>query len=311
LVRAEHLFFGEERLQALLSLILVNSQRARKTLEQLQAKDFLEFFEAAGSQSIGFRLLDAPLYEFLPHQKFSIEALAESLDLSFDECQTRIMSLQPIDSLMAVRAVRLLNLRPEIEAIQVKALVTAYQQSIHSGLQPGPLTIIIPMLCGGEETRVATQRIRDQVAALEEEYKIDTRLKITAMIEIPRAALEADRIARLVDWLAWGTNDLSQFATGMGRNVSDKIAELHEEIGIEDFCHSQFDPLSVFPLMQCGQALAKRDSPSITSGVCGAHATQYSAIKQCFQMGIDYISVPASQVTWARFAVAKAKAGIS
>ncbi len=226
LVRSEHMFFGENRLLAFRSAIVGDGAKAEAALEDMEAfqrADFEGLFTAAAGKKVAVRLLDPPLYEFLPNSPDGIRELAKRLDLSTEEVVRRIDDAQEVDSLMGLRGARLAEVRPDIEATQVRALAKAFAATKANGIDPKQLYITVPMVNTGREMEAAAARIKALVAEVEAETGQKIPVQVGAMIETPAAALEAGRIAQHSDYRSYGTNDLTQLTLGFGRNVAPKF----------------------------------------------------------------------------------------
>lgn len=293
LVRTEHMFLEQRRLLALRTAVLAGDTTA---FTELQHEDFIAWLRVTGPRPCRFRLLDAPLAEFLPPDEASAAALAEALGLSLSDVIRKIDEEQPADSLMALRALRLSVVRPDLERAQLTALATAW----HVVRPEAPLTIIVPMVSGPDELAAAIARIRALTG--------DIPLELSAMMELPRAVFRADAIARQVASFSWGSNDLTQFTLGLGRDVAAKIMPPLLAARAYAFDPGQsIDAAGVGRLIAHGEAIGKRANPSLRSGVCGRLASDPRSIHFFTKLGIDFVSVPPSQVAATRLAAAQAE----
>jgi pyruvate,orthophosphate dikinase len=292
LVRTEHMFLEPTRLLALRRAILGEDVSA---FTELQHRDFVAWLEACGDRPCRIRLLDAPLAEFLPHDRPSAAALAADLALPVDELVRRVDREQPADRLMALRALRLSVVRPDLERAQLTALTAAWRQ-----VKPGaPLTLIVPMVSGPDELAAAITRIKASTG--------DIPLELSAMMELPRAVFRADAIARQVASFSWGSNDLTQFSLGLGRDVAAKIMPPLIAARAYDFDPSQsLDLAGVGRLIAHGERLGRAANPALRTGICGRLAADRRSIGFFARIGLDFLSVPPGQVAATRLAAAQA-----
>lgn len=310
LVRTEHMFFGEERLEALRAVILQDPEQATQELarlEELQRDDFLAMLRAAGSASITFRLLDAPMYEFLPQTRAGVEEIAAHLGIPLEEAGRRVDAQQPFDSLMAMRGLRLSVVRPEIERTQVRALAGAHAELRAEGVALAPLRIMLPMVSGGEEMAAAAERVQVVVREVAAERSAEVPLELSSMMEVPRAVFDAGAITSQAKAFAWGTNDLTQFALGLGRNVAGKIVPSLVAAGALQGDPTQtLDAPGAGKLVRIGEAAGRHAAPKLETGVCGRHGAEPRSIRLFHRLGLDYVSVPPAQVAKAKLAAAQA-----
>lgn len=306
LVRSEHMLLEPERLQALRQVVLGDDARRRVALEELrrlQEADFCGWFRALGTHPVVFRLLDAPLHEFLPHDRAGVQALALHMGRPLEEVAEKVDRARGRDPMMGVRGVRLALVLPELEAVQVEALTAAWLRVRGEGGAPAPLAVLIPMVSGAGELGAATARVRGRVADLGGEVP----LRLGAMLEIPRAALDARALARHVDFCAWGTNDLTQFGLGLSRDLAEATLATWKQAGValEDPGRT-LDPRGAGALVAVGSARARAGVPGLRLGVCGNHAADPRSVVAFERLGLDYLSVPPAQVARARLAAAQA-----
>jgi pyruvate,orthophosphate dikinase len=272
LVRSENMFL--DHLPALHAVLLGSGNP--DALEHLQTDAYAARIAAAQGRSITFRLLDASFYELLPHDRAGVTALATALGRTVEDIAARVDLERSIEPAMSLRASRLALAQPAIERAQIRALAAA-----HRSINPAqPLRILVPMLISGPEAAAVAARIR--------EHAPDAL--VGAMIETPRAALDAAAIARAVDFFAWGSNDLTQYATGLARGLDDR---------------STLDLEGVGALIHVAETLARAAKPAIVTGVCGNLAADPRSIRAFHALGLDYISVPPAQLPRARLAAAQ------
>jgi pyruvate,orthophosphate dikinase len=239
-------------------------------LEAVQREDFVEWFRAAGDKPIRFRLLDAPPSEFLPPD-------------------------HPLAKRHALRALRLFAARPDIERAQLRALADAWRKTT----PPQPLSIIMPMVTGQSELEAAIARAKEHAA--------DVPLTISAMMELPRAALRADRIAPLVKSFSWGSKDLTQFTLCLSRSVAPAIVPQLVGAGALPWDPNETIDESVARVMAHAERIGRAANPSLVTGVCGRIAADPRSIRFFHSLGMNYVSVPPNQIGAARIAAAQAQ----
>ncbi|HEY4219897.1 MAG TPA: putative PEP-binding protein, partial [Myxococcota bacterium] len=311
LVRSEHMFYEADRLLAFRAVILsdIGARPAEMSaLEKAQTDDYTALFSAAGEKKVAVRLLDPPLYEFLPTKPGEIKELAHSLDVPAEKLAERISGAQEIDSMLGMRGVRLALTRPDIEAMQVRSLARAYVAATKQGtVAIAPLHIIVPQVSAASEMAAAKQRILAVVAEVEKESGSKIPVKLGSMIETPRAALDAAAIGASVDFFSYGTNDLTQGTLGYGRNVAAKfIPELIKSKALTADPTESLDDKGVVKLMRVAEMLGKDENPALYGGVCGGQAGDPASIDSVQAAGLKYISVSPGQVAKARLAAGQA-----
>ncbi len=310
LVRTEHMFFEPARLAAFRSVVLGDPDRSAEELlllEQMQYEDFKAMIDAAGDKKLSIRLLDPPLHEFLPHDPEGISAMAKLLDLTPAEVARRVDKAQEVDSLLGLRGVRLAVARPDIEAMQVRALARAYVDAVNEGQSPAPLHITIPMLNTGDEMKAAKDRVLAAVDEVAAKANLEIPIKLGAMIETPRAALDAHEIAEHCDFFSFGTNDLTQLTLGYGRNVATKfIPELVASGALDSDPTGTLDRRTVARMMQVATFLGKDTSGALETGICGGQGADPESVRICQAVGLDYLSVPPSSIAKAQLGAAQA-----
>ncbi len=309
LVRSEHMFYEADRLLAFRAVILsdIGKRPAElAALEKAQTDDYTALFKAAGDKKVAVRLLDPPLYEFLPTKPAEIKELAHSLGVAPEQLAERISGAQEVDSMLGMRGVRLALTRPDIEAMQVRALARAYVEASKEG-PVAPLHIVVPQVSAAAEIVAAKQRILDVVAEVEKESGTQIPVKLGSMIETPRAALEAGAIGAISDFFSYGTNDLTQGTLGYGRNVAAKfIPELIKSKALTADPTESLDDKGVVKLMRVAEFLGKDANPDLYGGICGGQAGNPASIDSVQAAGLKYISVSPGQVAKARLAAGQA-----
>ncbi len=305
LVRTENMFLDPAHLGALQALLLRDADE--RDLETLQRSGFAVRLAAAAGAPITFRLLDASLYELLPHDRAGVESLAAKLGMSVDDVARRVDAERPTEPSMSLRASRLALSRPAIERAQVRALAAAWL----AATKPAPLRILVPMVVSGGEMAAIAARIRAYAAEIASEHGAPPiPLVLGAMIETPRAALDAAAIARSVDFFAWGSNDLTQYAIGLARAAFPLVIPRLQACRALDLDPSEtIDLGGVGVLVHLAENLARAVHPSLVTGVCGNLAADARSIRAFHALGLGYISVPPSQISSARLAAAQAALG--
>ncbi|MFC1611189.1 putative PEP-binding protein [Myxococcota bacterium] len=310
LVRTEHMFFGDDRLGAFRAAILSDGREADKelaALEDIQTEDFCGMLEAAGEKKVAIRLMDAPLYEFLPHDAEEVAELASRMGLADDEVAQRIDDAQEIDSLMGLRGPRLAAVRPDFERMQVRAMARAFVQAKKECPGLHPLSITVPMITTGQEMKQTATRIRRIIEGMEQETGSAIPFELGAMIETPRAALAAGAIAEHCTYFSYGTNDLTQFTLAYGRNVAPQfVPQLIDAGALVADPTATLDAEGVGKMLLVAEALGRDTQPKLHNGLCGGHGSDPASVKTIHELGIDYVSVPPGQVARARVAAARA-----
>jgi len=310
LCRTEHMFFGPERITRMRAMIFaanpVERRRALAALEELQTGDFEGIFRAMDGFPVTIRTLDPPLHEFLPHSQDEITELAEQIGVPVAEIEARIASFHEANPMLGHRGVRLGITSPEITAMQARAIFRAAVACANDGVTVRP-EVMIPFVADAEELR----RHREVVDAAAELVFAGAGRSVPylvgTMIELPRAALVADQIARYADFISFGTNDLTQTALGLSRDDSGRFLPYYVEQGIlADDPFRVLDTAGVGRLMEIGTELARREKPGIKVGVCGEHGGEPASVAFCHRIGLDYVSCSPFRVAVARLASAHA-----
>ena len=319
LVRTEHMFYEGDRIRPFQVMLLSSEGENPGVLANLEAKqraDFAGLYEAADGKKVTVRLLDPPKYEFLPRRKeggtaesvvHEVKDLAQAMNLSVEQVMARIDASQELDSLIGVRGTRLANQRPDIEKMQVRALANAWLDVNQNRPEAEALSVIVPMVSTGDEMKAARARIEATIDEVSKARGAAIRFKIGSMIETPRAALESGEIARSSDSSSYGTNDMTQLALGMGRNVALKfVPELVKAKAIAADPTSSLDPASVGKLIELAEFQTRQVKPHCETGVCGGQGGDAESIRLVEALGLDYVSVPPSEVERARLGAAQA-----
>jgi phosphoenolpyruvate synthase/pyruvate phosphate dikinase len=309
LVRTEHMFFEPERLACLQSAILSGTDARGDDIARLEEEQFVDFermLTTAGDKKITFRLLDPPLYEFLPHDADGLRALAVRLGVSASEVADRVNAYQEADSLLGLRGVRLGATRPDLEAMQIRALARAYVAAFRKTGRASPLRVMVPMLSTGDELAAARLRIERVLLEAEQSSGMKIPLELGAMIETPSAALDAGAIAQHASFFSYGTNDLTQLTLGYGRNVAMQIVPVMLAKGVLSSDPTAVLDPKVSALIAHAESSGRGFRPKLESGVCGGQATDAKSIRSIEALKLDYVSVPPGQVASVRLAAAQA-----
>ena len=311
LCRTEHMFFDSERIFNFRRMITATTQEAREeALEKIlpyQRDDFEGLFRTMESYGVTIRFLDPPLHEFLPHTDEEIKPLAESLGMTFEALKERVESLKEFNPMMGHRGCRLAVTYPEIAKMQTRAVIEAALKVKEDGIDIVP-EIMIPLV-GDEKELAFVKKIvtttADQIIA---ENNSDLTYKVGTMIEIPRAALTADEIAKEAEFFSFGTNDLTQMTYGFSRDDAAKfLKDYYDKNIFEQDPFATLDQKGVGKLMKMAVELGRETRPDIKLGICGEHGGDPATIEFCDKIGLTYVSCSPYRVPVARLAAARAK----
>ena len=310
LCRTEHMFFDNEKIVAMREMILAEDVEGRKKalakLLPYQKEDFKGIFRAMDGYPVNVRLLDPPLHEFVPHDAKGQEEMAKAMGVTVEYIRQRVESLCEHNPMLGHRGCRLGNTYPEITQMQTRAILTAAIELKREGLDPHP-EIMVPLTGILYEFEAQEKVIRDEAAALFAEEGMEIPFKVGTMIEIPRAALTADRIASRAEYFSFGTNDLTQMTFGYSRDDIASFLPVYLEKKI-----LKVDPFQVLDQNGVGQlvnmAVEKGRSvrPDLKCGICGEHGGEPSSVKFCHKVGLNYVSCSPFRVPIARLAAAQA-----
>ena len=310
LCRTEHMFFEEDRIFNFRRMIAAETLEQRKeALEKIlpyQRGDFEALFKAMSPYSVTIRYLDPPLHEFLPHTDEEIKPLAESLGVSFETLKNRVISLKEFNPMMGHRGCRLAVTYPEIAEMQTRAVIEAAINVNKEGFNVEP-EIMIPLV--GEEKEL--KYVKDIVCKVADEIIKESGVKLKyhvgTMIEIPRAALTADKIAEQAEFFSFGTNDLTQMTYGFSRDDAAKfLKDYYDKQIFEQDPFAKIDQVGVGKLIEMAVKLGKSTRPDIHLGICGEHGGEASSVDFCHRVGLDYVSCSPFRVPLARLAAAQA-----
>ena len=313
LCRTEHMFFAAERIGVMRAMILSETDEERQTfLDQLQVfqhEDILELFKVMDGLPVTIRLLDPPLHEFLPQSGDDIEALAAQIGKPVKQIREIAHRLSEVNPMLGFRGCRLSVVYPKITEMQVKAIISAAAEAMDAGYRPLP-EIMIPLVINVREIRLITEIIDKCIRELATIRPLSIRYKIGTMMETPRATLGADRLAPEVEFMSFGTNDLTQMTYGFSRDDAGKFIPkyLKEKlIDVDPFV--SLDQRAVGRLMEIAITESRGKKKGIKYGICGEHGGDPRSIQFCHDIGLDYVSCSPFRVPIARIAAAQAAVG--
>ena len=312
LTRTEHMFFDPDRIGAFREMICADTVEQRKLaldkIEPMQQKDFEGLYEALEGRSVTIRFLDPPLHEFVPTTEEEIELLAKTQNKSVAQIKQLISDLHEVNPMMGHRGCRLAVTYPEIAVMQTKAVIKAAinVQNRHPEWNVVP-EIMIPLICEIKELEYVKKVVVDTADEVIKQAKSNLKYQVGTMIEIPRAALTADEIAKEAEFFCFGTNDLTQMTFGFSRDDAGKFLPSYYENKIfESDPFARLDTNGVGKLMEMAMKLGKATRPTLHAGICGEHGGDPSSIEFCHKIGLDYVSCSPFRVPIARLAAAQA-----
>lgn len=310
LCRTEHMFFEGDKIIAMREMILAKDEAGRRKalskLLPLQRADFAGIFDAMEGLPVTVRLLDPPLHEFVPHDEKGQEEMAKVMDVPYEEIHARVESLLEQNPMLGLRGARLGNLYPEITEMQTRAIIEATLELKSQGKRVIP-EIMVP-LTGILYEFLAQRKIIDETAqTVFKEKGITVDYKVGTMIEIPRAALTAHRIATSAEFFSFGTNDLTQMTFGYSRDDVAKFLPMYIEKGIlKEDPFAVLDQKGVGQLIELATTRGREIKPDLKCGICGEHGGESRSVKFCHKVGLDYVSCSPFRVPVARLAAAQA-----
>ncbi len=310
LCRTEHMFFQGERIKAVREMILAESEKGRRRalrkLLPFQRSDFEGLFEAMDGLSVTIRLLDPPLHEFLPNDKQGLKEMAHELGRSYLRVRNKVTELQEQNPMLGHRGCRLANTYPEITAMQVRAILGAALNVQAKGIKVKP-EIMIPLTSVGNELQMQTDLIRETAKLVFAKRGAKVDYKIGTMIEVPRAAVVAEKLAKCADFFSFGTNDLTQMTFGFSRDDVGKFLPVYIEKGIlKEDPFASIDQFGVGKLVEMGVQKGKSIKPNLMAGVCGEHGGDPASIEFFHKIGLDYVSCSPYRVPVAKLVAAQA-----
>ena len=311
LCRTEHMFFEADRIPAVREMIVSTTteerEKALKKLLPMQKKDFKGIFKAMKGRPVTIRFLDPPLHEFLPHEDDEIKTLAKEMGLTFESLKATVESLHEFNPMMGHRGLRLAVTYPEIARMQTEAVITAaIEVEKEEGFTVVP-EIMIPLTCDSKEFKYVKDIVTETADRIIADKKVDMHYKVGTMIEIPRAAITADQIAKYAEFFSFGTNDLTQMTYGFSRDDAGKFLDVYYEKKIfESDPFARLDQNGVGKLVRIAAELGRSTRPDIKLGICGEHGGDPSSVEFCHRIGLNYVSCSPYRVPIARLAAAQA-----
>lgn len=310
LCRTEHMFFEGDRIKAMREMILADDEPGRrKALEKLlpiQRADFEGIFEAMHDLPVTVRLLDPPLHEFVPHEPANQKEMADEMGISVEQVAQKVHDLAEFNPMLGHRGCRLGNTYPEISEMQARAIIEAALNLKKKGIKAIP-EIMIPLTGTLNEMKLQETIVRQTIQKVFEERNDSIEFLVGTMIEIPRAALVADKIAQSAQFFSFGTNDLTQMTFGYSRDDAGKFLPVYLEKGI-----LKHDPFQVLDTEGVGQLVdlaierGRSTRPNLKVGICGEHGGEPSSVEFCHSVGMNYVSCSPYRVPIARLAAAQA-----
>lgn len=312
LCRTEHMFFAEDRILAVREMILAKNEESRRlALEKIlpmQREDFIGIYEALEERPATIRFLDPPLHEFLPSEEEDINALAKEIGVSPEEIKNVVAELHEFNPMMGHRGCRLAVSYPEIAEMQTRAVIeAAIEVKKNKGYNIVP-EIMIPLIGEIKELKYVKKVVVETAKKVMEEKGVQLDYKVGTMIEIPRAALTANKIAEEAEFFSFGTNDLTQMTFGFSRDDAAKFLKDYYEKGVyEQDPFAKLDQEGVGELMRIACEKGKVTRPDIKLGICGEHGGDPSSVEFCHNLGLNYVSCSPYRVPLARLAAAQAQ----
>ena len=310
LCRTEHMFFEEDRIFNFRRMIASpDEQSRREALQKIlpyQREDFEGLFEAMNGYPVIIRFLDPPLHEFLPHTDAEIDELAKSLNIEFQVLKDRVESLKEFNPMMGHRGCRLSITYPEIAEMQTQAVIEAAINSSKKGIDVHP-EIMIPLIGTENELKYVKGIVDKKAKEVMEREQVNINYQVGTMIEIPRACIVANKIAKYAEFFSFGTNDLTQMTYGYSRDDASKfLNDYYEKEILPSDPFQSIDEQGVGTLVEIAKTLAQKVRPDISLGICGEHGGDPKSIEFCNKIGLNYVSCSPFRVPGARLAAAQA-----
>jgi pyruvate,orthophosphate dikinase len=304
------MFFEGDRIDWMRQMILAESQEERrKALARLlpfQRNDFVGLFRAMQGRPVTIRTLDPPLHEFLPHESKQISMLAEKLGVSAERIAKRVEELHEMNPMLGLRGCRLGIVYPEITEMQARAIFEAAAQVQKEGIKVHP-DIMIPLVGFQRELALQLEIVNRVAKEVMEQQKVKFKYLVGTMIEIPRGALTADKVAEQAEFFSFGTNDLTQTCLGMSRDDSGPFLQPYAEMEIvKTNPFASIDQDGVGELMRIAVEKGRKTRKDLQVGICGEHGGDPNSVKFCHRLGLDYVSCSPFRIPVARLAAAQA-----
>ena len=310
LCRTEHMFFDKDKLIHFRAMIASDTQEQRKdalkNILPLQKKDFIGIFEAMNGRPVTIRLLDPPLHEFIPHTDKETAELAKHMKVNKKELKAKLDTLHEMNPMLGHRGCRLAITYPEIYEMQVEAIALAAAECVKNNIPVNP-EIMIPIVCDSKELEIIRKCSETIIEKVLSENGTKFEIKIGSMIEVPRAALMAGKLANFADFFSFGTNDLTQMTFAFSRDDSGKfLPEYMNKDILESDPFKTLDEEGVGELVNYAREKARSVKPEIKLGICGEHGGDPQTIDFCYRAGLNYVSCSPYRVPIARLAAAQA-----
>ena len=310
LCRTEHMFFDKDKLIHFRAMIASDTQEQRKdalkNILPLQKKDFIGIFEAMNGRPVTIRLLDPPLHEFIPHTDKETAELAKHMKVNKKVLKAKLDTLHEMNPMLGHRGCRLAITYPEIYEMQVEAIALAAAECVKNNIPVNP-EIMIPIVCDSDELEIIRKRSEAIIERVLSENGTKFEIKIGSMIEVPRAALLAGKLANFADFFSFGTNDLTQMTFAFSRDDSGKfLPEYMNKDILEADPFKTLDEEGVGELVNYAREKARSVKPEIKLGICGEHGGDPQTIDFCYRAGLNYVSCSPYRVPIARLAAAQA-----
>ncbi len=310
LCRTEHMFFGEKRITAVREMILAENEEGRKKalakLLPLQREDFKGIFREMEGLPVIIRLLDPPLHEFLPHTEKEIEQLSKEMSIPFEALKAKVESLKEANPMLGHRGCRLGITYPEITMMQTQAIFEAACELKKKGVDVIP-EVMVPLVGFDEEFKNQKEVIKSVAERIIKKFNVKLNYLIGTMIEVPRAALTADKIANEAEFFSFGTNDLTQMTLGFSRDDVGKFVPGYIEKNIlKENPFSTLDTEGVGQLVKIGIEKGRSSRKKLEIGICGEHGGDPASVKFCHKVGMNYVSCSPYRVPIARLSAAHA-----
>ncbi len=312
LCRTEHMFFEGDRIIAVREMILADDEAGRRAaldkLLPIQREDFEGIFEAMHDLPVTVRLLDPPLHEFVPHEEENQQEMADQMGITLQQVKDKVESLHEFNPMLGHRGCRLGNTYPEITEMQARAIIEAALNLKKKGINALP-EIMVPLTGTYGEMKMQEDIVRGTIAKVFKERGEKIDYLVGTMIEIPRAALVADKIAESAEFFSFGTNDLTQMAFGYSRDDAGKFLPIYIEKGLlKDDPFQVLDQEGVGQLVRMATERGRSTRPNLKVGICGEHGGEPSSVEFCHRVGMNYVSCSPYRVPIARLAAAQAAA---
>ena len=310
LCRTEHMFFEGERIKAMREMILASDEAGRrKALDKLlpyQREDFEGIFEAMNGLPVTIRLLDPPLHEFVPHEEANQKEMANEMGISVEDVKQKVEDLHEFNPMLGHRGCRLGNTYPEITEMQARAIIEAALNKKAKGINVFP-EIMIPLTGTEKELKMQEEIVRATAEKVFSEKNAKTEYMVGTMIEVPRAALIADKMAQIAEFFSFGTNDLTQMTLGYSRDDVGKFLPIYLKKGIlKNDPFQILDQEGVGQLVDMGVKKGRSTRSDLKVGICGEHGGEPSSVEFCHRVGMNYVSCSPYRVPIARLAAAQA-----